>query len=492
MLSPSRSFSHFMGIDPVRRQSLISLISTISLTLAGFVATMYFTHVLGKATYGAYALFLAYYGIFNLIGDGGFGGAAVKRISEGSERNEYFTAFLVLRVLLLAVSVTALLALRPYIDNLQGEGILFWLVLALVIGVFTGVAGNGVYGEGKVGVNQGGGLLNNLVKILLQVVAVFLGYGAAGLVGGFIAGLFAGGIFNFKFLTLRPARFTRRHLRNLSTFSFWIFLASSGVIVFSYADTILIGYFMTDADVGVYQIAFQFTTAAAFTTTALRTTLYPKISRWHAEGHSTWISNALSRAFTYSLILAVPVAVGGWVLGEHLLYFFYGAGFAEGTVVLSILLLVQVINVFMYLQTMALNAINRPRESFYATGTAAVVNITLDLALIPLIGIEGAAIATLVTMLVNAAIARYYLSKQIAVSLERGPTLHILLAAGTMALVVLTYRALIPLSNVFLVLAAVALGAIVYGLVLLKTDRGIHDELRDLVAQLGVPWPRWL
>ncbi|QYZ80452.1 flippase [Methanofollis formosanus] len=481
-----------MGMDPVRRQSLISLASTVGLTAAGFVATMYFTHVLGKAAYGPYALFLAYYGIFNLIGDGGFGGAAVKRISEESEQNEYFTAFLVLRVLLLALSVTALLAIRPFIDDLQGEGTLFWLVLALVIGVFTGVTGNGVYGEGKVGVNQSGGLLNSLVKILLQVVAVFFGYGAAGLIGGFVAGLFVGGLFTLRFLTLRPARFTGRHLRNLSTFSFWIFLASSGVIIFSHADTILVGYFMTDADVSVYQIAFQFTTAAAFTTTALRTTLYPKISRWHADRNPTWIANALSRAFTYSLLLAVPVAVGGWVLGERLLYFFYGAGFAEGAAALGILLLVQVVNVFMYLQTMTLNAIDRPRESFYATGTAAAVNVALDLALIPLIGIEGAAIATLVTMLVNAAIARHYLSKQISVRLERGPTLHILIAAGLMALVLLSYRAVIPLSNVFVVLAAVALGAIVYGLVLLKADRGIRDELRDLVVQLGVPWPRWL
>ncbi|WP_235809622.1 flippase [Methanofollis ethanolicus] len=492
MVSQARSLSRIMGIDPVRRQSLISLASTVGLTMAGFVATMYFTHVLGKAAYGPYALFLAYYGIFNLIGDGGFGGAAVKRISAGSERNEYFTAFLVLRVLLLALSMTALLAIRPFIDALQGEGIVFWLVLALVIGVFTGVTGNGIYGEGKVGVNQSGGLLNSLVKILLQVVAVFFGYGVAGLVGGFVAGLFVGGLFNLRFLSLRPAWFTRRHLRNLSTFSFWIFLASSGVIIFSYADTILVGYFMTDADVSVYQIAFQFTAAAAFTTTALRTTLYPKISRWHADRHPAWIANSLSRAFTYSLLLAVPVAVGGWVLGDRLLYFFYGAGFAEGAAVLSILLLVQVVNVFMYLQTMTLSAIDRPRESFYATGTAAVVNVVLDLALIPILGIEGAAVATLVTMVVNATIARHYLSKQITVRLERGPVLHILLAAGAMALVLILYRTVIPLTNVFIALAAIALGGVVYGLVLMKADRSIHDELRDLVVQLGVPLPRWL
>lgn len=481
-----------MNIDPVRRQSLISLGSTLGLTAVGFVATMYFAHAVGAAAYGVFSLFLAYFGIFNLIGDGGFGGAAVKRISEGRDQNAYFTAFLFLRVALLAASVVAVLALGEYLTSEGTASMVPWLLLALVVGVFSGVVGNSVYGEGMVGVAQTAGLLNSVVKVLVQVLAVFLGYGAAGLVGGFIVGMVAGGFFSLRFLRLRPARFTTAHLKNLFTFSFWIFLSTSGAIVFSYADTILLGHFMTTADVGVYRIAFQFTTAATFTTLALHTTLYPKISRWHANNSLDRVTLSLARAVTYSLLLAVPVAVGGWILGDRLLYFFYGAGFAAGAPALAVLLLVQVVNVFMYLQTMCLNAIDRPRESFYATGTAAVVNILLDLALIPLLGIVGAAVATLATMLVNVAIARHYLARQIPVGIERGPVLHILLAAGAMAVVILLYRIVIPLSNVFLVLGAVALGGIVYGLVLLKADAGLHDEIRDLVVQLGAPWPRWL
>nr|WP_281361668.1 flippase [Methanofollis tationis] len=481
-----------MGIDPIRRQSIISLISTIVLTGIGFLATMYFAHVLGKAAYGVYSLFLAYYGIFTLLGESGFSGAAVKRISEGNEQDQYFSAYFILRIVLLIGSITAVLALRPLLFELETSGMLPWLLLALIIGAFLAIPSTGVYGTGMVGVNQIAGLLNNVTKVLLQVIAVFLGFGVAGLAGGFVFGVLVGGLVCLPFLKLHFTHFHIGHLKNLFIFSFWIFLSGTGAIVFSYADTILVGYFMSAADVGVYRIAFQFTTAATFVTIAFQTTLYPKISRWHADGFLDRITLSLARAVTYSLLLAVPVAVGGWVLGDRLLYFFYGAGFAEGTATLAILLLMQIVNVFMYLQTMCLNAIDRPRESFYATGTAAVVNILLDLALIPFLGIEGAAIATLVTMLINAGIARYYLSKQIPVCLERGPVLHILFAAGAMAIVVLAYRLAIPLSNAFLVLGAVALGVIVYGLVLLKADAGLHNEIRDLVVQFGIPWPKWL
>jgi hypothetical protein len=32
----------------------------------------------------------------------------------------------------------------------------------------------------------------------------------------------------------------------------------------------------------------------------------------------------------------------------------------------------------------------------------------------------------------------------------------------------------------------------VYGLLVLRLDHGIHDELRDLAGDLGLPWPQWL
>ncbi len=73
---------HIMRIPAIQRQSTLYFLSTIGITLFGFISTMLFSHLLGKDLMGVYYLFLAYYGIFNMIGDGGFGQAAVKRISE--------------------------------------------------------------------------------------------------------------------------------------------------------------------------------------------------------------------------------------------------------------------------------------------------------------------------------------------------------------------------------------------------------------------------
>ena len=69
----TRYLSRIMAIEPIRRQSLISLANVVGLSAIGYIATMYFAHVLGPAILGSYYLFLSYYGVFALIGDGGIG-----------------------------------------------------------------------------------------------------------------------------------------------------------------------------------------------------------------------------------------------------------------------------------------------------------------------------------------------------------------------------------------------------------------------------------
>jgi O-antigen/teichoic acid export membrane protein len=481
-----------MGITPIQRQSLITLILTISLTGIGFLSTIYFAHTLGPAPLGAYFLFLAYFGTLNLLGDGGFGGAAIKRISEGKEQDEYFSAFVFLRILLVAVSVPVLLVAEPYLKDLSSSGIFLWLLFALIVSVFSSITGMGVYGIGKVGVHQISAFLDMFLRIIFQIIAVFLGFNIAGLAGGFVAGMVVGGIVNFRYLELRLVRFRFGHLKSLFSFSFWIFLTTSGSLVFNYADTILIGYFMGNADVGVYRTAFQLTSVATFTTLTLHTVLYPKISNWEAKGNITAIEYALSQAFTYSLLLAIPVCIGGWIFGERLLYFLYGASFVGGTSALYLLLLVQVANVFMYLGTMCLNALNRPKDAFWVTAFASIANILLNIALIPILGITGAALATLISMTLNAIVALYLLSNIIRVKLEHRPVKNIVLASCAMGVLLLLIHIIFPPNHVIILLGVVVAGAGMYFFLLLRLDTEIREKIRSISDNLRLPWPRWI
>ena len=484
--------SKYMGIGVIQRQSALLLFWRLTMTLVGFISTIYFARTLGAYVLGSYFLFLAYYGIFTLVVDGGFGEAAVKRISEGLDPNAFFTAFLFQRIAFVAILLPILIVVRPYFVDLNNSGLFVWLLLILVISIFSGGVLNGLYGTGKTGIRESCSSIGKIIKIIVQIIAVYLGFGAVGLAGGLVAGTFAISIIGLPYLNLKLARFGWNHLKSLFTFSFWLLLTSSGGLIFAYADTVLIGYFLDNAEVGIYRIAFQMTTFALLTTTAMRTTLYPKISNWGKIGKINLVEMSLSRAFTYSLILAIPIFVGGVLLGDKLLFFIYGATFAKGANVLMILFAVQIANVFMFFFTMYLNALDYPKEAFKVTIVASVINIILDVILIPIFGIEGAALATLATMTVNAILAKRALSRIITIQIERKSSTNILLASTFMALLVGSYRLLIPLNSVWLTILPVVIGAIAYALLLLKLDKNIHDELYIIITQFGIPWPRWL
>ncbi len=128
-----------------------------------------------------------------------------------------------------------------------------------------------------------------------------------------------------------------------------------------------------------------------------------------------------------------------------------------------ILLAVQVVNVFQYFFTMYLDALNHPQESFKVTAVGVGANIALNIILIPLIGINGVAIATLVTMTLNALLAWHALSRYMTIRLERQSLSNIMISSIVMGVIVGVYRLFVPLSNVWITILAVAIGGMTYG-----------------------------
>ena len=83
-----------------------------------------------------------------------------------------------------------------------------------------------------------------------------------------------------------------------------------------------------------------------------------------------------------------PVSGGGfWEKNSFIIFMEHLS--LKGNSALFFLLLVQIVNVFMYLGTMSLTALNRPKDAFWITVIASIANILLDLTLIPILGITG-------------------------------------------------------------------------------------------------------
>jgi hypothetical protein len=72
-----------------------------------------------------------------LITDGGFGGAAVKRISEGKEPDAYFSASIILRLAFTILVVLLLLWFKNYFVELNYSNMFVWLLLSLLVSMIA-------------------------------------------------------------------------------------------------------------------------------------------------------------------------------------------------------------------------------------------------------------------------------------------------------------------------------------------------------------------
>lgn len=475
-----------MNIGTIQRQSLISITWQIMLTLIGFVSTIYFVRFAGTKTLGAYFLILTYYSIINMVSDGGFGGAAIKRISEGEEPNEYLTAFFTVRFLFTVISLIILIIFRNYFANLNDSGTFVWLLFLLMLNGTVGFIGLGNAGSGKIGIHSTCSFIGEVSRIVIQIIAIFLGFGIAGLIGGMIASLIISSILELKFFDLRFVKFKWVHFKNLANFSFWSFLASSGVLLYTNTDTILIGHFLGSADVAIYRVIVQFSMVGLLVSSSLNATLWPKISRWGKTKDLKSIEDSLSRAISFSLLLAVPILIGGIILGDKLLNFFYGGEFSKGYGILIVMLMVQVVSIFQIFYLSYLGALDRQKDAFKVTIIAAILNIILNFILIPIIGIIGAAIATMMTMILNALLAYLLLSKLIHIRLEKDSLYNIFKASFMMLIFILIYRLslniiIYPLN---IIMVPVLIGGIIFIFMILKIDNSISAEIKNILVNI--------
>jgi O-antigen/teichoic acid export membrane protein len=161
----------------------------------------------------------------------------------------------------------------------------------------------------------------------------------------------------------------------------------------THCDLLMVGFFLSANDVAIYQAASRTAALISFPMFALNALVAPMIARFHAEQRMSDLERSVMIA---TQVVFWPSLVGGLlaILGGKYILGVFGVGFESGHLVLTILVLGHMINVgsgpVSYLMTMTGN--QHRCATIWATTAAG--QFALNLLLIPIWGIVGAAIGT--------------------------------------------------------------------------------------------------
>jgi len=182
--------------------------------------------------------------------------------------------------------------------------------------------------------------------------------------------------------------------KKLLIFSLPLLLVDIMYRVMGWADTMMIGYFLTEDSVGFYNVAKPL---SKFISTGLSISLFiysPIAASLYAKEkiqENKIIYTVITKWICFSTL---PIALVFVFYPRWVISFLFGQDYMAAVIPLQILAVTFFINNFMGPNGATLTAYGKTKFLMYATSSAGILNIVLNGLLIPFYGIIGAAVAT--------------------------------------------------------------------------------------------------
>lgn len=187
---------------------------------------------------------------------------------------------------------------------------------------------------------------------------------------------------------------TRVWLRQALPF---VFMLGMNVLL-THTDVVMLGWLDSATTSGIYRIAWQVAAVTALPLAAMNASFAPRITMAHAAGNLPQLEAEARRAARLTLLMSLPIAAVLWLAGGRILAIF-GAPFTSGYASLAILTFGQLVNAAAGSVGYLLIMTGHERAAAAGLGAAAVSNVLLNAWLIPVLGMEGAALASCVTLI---------------------------------------------------------------------------------------------
>ena len=426
----------------------------------GFGATAYLARRLGADAYGVIVLALAVMTYVGRLSDLGLDMLGVHDVAHDRDQlptliPRYLGARLLVATFLIATIVVAGLFVMP-----QPEG----AILASMCFVLAPIALGTKWVH--LGLEQPGfaAAARSTQEILAALLIVAVVNGPADLARVPVAQIIGEGV--GAYILMRALPRTRVSLREMLSVEVvrtlyrrsWPLVLSSllGLVIFN-SDFFFLRFFRDSATVGTYATAYLLIGFCINLGHSYSMSLLPAITKLKGDpgAELKLYHNALAQVFAGSF----PVAVGGCLVASQLIPVVFGAQYAPASAALQILIWSIPIALTRHVAQTVMVAHEGQKRMLAHAATAAGTNVALNLMLIPLWGMRGAATVTVLTEAVRVIPMLVDLKRSGLPMAPPARFVRVLAAGGVMALTL----ALCGFRNLWL---AIATGAVAYPLAL--------------------------
>lgn len=244
-------------------------------------------------------------------------------------------------------------------------------------------------------------------------------------------------------------------------------------------DRYVIGYALGAADVGLYSAAYGLGSIVYLFYVPLNAVLFPAITYLFDNNMLQEVKMIAGYTLKFYLFLAIPVAFGLLVLAKPLLGIMTTEEFAQAYSIVPIVAFATVLFSCSFIFSELLLLFKDTRTVSAVFVGSALLNLVLNIVLVPRVGIIGAAITTLLTFIVHTAVLAAFSRRRIPFEVDLGFLGKCLAASILMSIAVWRLN---PTGTVTTVASIVIGAGIYFGALVLM--RGFKQNERAFVRDL--------
>jgi O-antigen/teichoic acid export membrane protein len=382
--------------------------------LLSFVVSILLTRTLGVDGYGIYAFSMSWVFILNLIGSLGSRGLVVREIATNHSQEKWgvirgFMQWSNSIVFVTSVAISVLFAVVMWqfysIDNPETFQALLVATILVPVLSLTILRQSAMQGFGHILKGQlPDSILQPLLFIVFLICTYWLNSGEVEVI--WVIGLkVISDTLAFAIGAYLLYRIIPPHVKKASPeyqTSQWlpsmlhlVFLAGTGVI-YSRTDAVMLGLMSGPSAVGLYAIAKRLSGFILISQQVGANVLGPHIASLYSSGEIKHLQELTKNSTRVIVAYAFPLTLGMIIFSPWILPIF-GPEFAQSRYILMILCVTKLLNAFTGPVGLLLTMTHHERINTTVAGAGAVLNLALNLFLIPKFGPEGAALATGIT-----------------------------------------------------------------------------------------------
>jgi O-antigen/teichoic acid export membrane protein len=206
-------------------------------------------------------------------------------------------------------------------------------------------------------------------------------------------------------------------VKKLLEFGFPVMVGSMGWFLISYTDTIMLTFFKSVQEVGLYNAALPTSNILQYFGLSLTVVLIPMASEMWARKHKMQLITGTKLLYKYCFFIIIPFSLMMFSFPEIILTLLFGPSYVSASNALKVLAIGTIFFIIAGINFSILSGIGKPKINLKIITSAAFFNIIMNILLIPQWSIIGAALSSTLSFFIMFVLSLFFIKKSIDIKM---------------------------------------------------------------------------